>query len=578
MKLVSFSVKNYRSITTATKKIPLSNYSLLIGANNEGKSNILHALNLAMTTLVYWENLPLRSSTGRYSPMDRVSLYNLSNIINYDWQIDYPINKQASANSNSTTDVLLEFELDDFETTEFKEQIKSNLNGTLPLLFSFGKDLISVSVNKQGRGKAALTRKRGKIAEFISRRIKFVYIPSIRTSETADNIINRIIMPEMNELLKNDDYVGALKRIEELRKPVFDEFASAIQENISDFLPSVKSVKLDNRYGYRHGLFHGDIELIIDDGFPTRLERKGDGVQSLVAVALMRYASERGELGKNTIIAIEEPEAHLHPGAAHELTSVFNTLAKSSQIVITSHSPYFVNLNYLQNTIIVHDNRAVQAKNIAQIRSTLGIRLSDNLQSAELVILVEGPCDVMALRSIISSRSKLLKSALETNALAVVGINGVSSLSNMASFYKGCSCNVMCILDKDDAAREAVNKAVKCKTLEINEVTYCSVPDMRESELEDLYDDKVYGKLFYERFGVDLLASKVRRGRVKWSTRIKRVFEHSGAHWDQPTMASIKWWLAEYASKNPINIILADLSEPIDNFIAAVEARHIENL
>ncbi|MGR3713740.1 MAG: AAA family ATPase [Shimia sp.] len=48
---MSFSVENYRSITTA-RKIPLSDYSLLVGANNEGKSNILHALTLGMDALI----------------------------------------------------------------------------------------------------------------------------------------------------------------------------------------------------------------------------------------------------------------------------------------------------------------------------------------------------------------------------------------------------------------------------------------------------------------------------------------------------------------------------------------------
>ena len=39
MKLVSFSVTNYRSITKA-HKISLGQYTVLLGKNNEGKSNI----------------------------------------------------------------------------------------------------------------------------------------------------------------------------------------------------------------------------------------------------------------------------------------------------------------------------------------------------------------------------------------------------------------------------------------------------------------------------------------------------------------------------------------------------------
>lgn len=51
MKLVEFSVTNYRSITKA-HKIELQNLTVLVGKNNEGKSNLLTALNVAMTAVI----------------------------------------------------------------------------------------------------------------------------------------------------------------------------------------------------------------------------------------------------------------------------------------------------------------------------------------------------------------------------------------------------------------------------------------------------------------------------------------------------------------------------------------------
>ena len=51
MKLVEFSVSNYRSITSA-HKIKLQNFTVLVGKNNEGKSNLLTAMNVAMKALM----------------------------------------------------------------------------------------------------------------------------------------------------------------------------------------------------------------------------------------------------------------------------------------------------------------------------------------------------------------------------------------------------------------------------------------------------------------------------------------------------------------------------------------------
>lgn len=158
MKLVSFSVENYRSITTA-RKIPLSDYSLLVGANNEGKSNILHALTLGMDALVEWHRQVRRTSDGRVIRSFAGVPAGRYRRMGYDWNTDYPISKQRKASSKSTTNITLEFELNETETQEFKDDIKSNLNGTLPLMISFGQRDFDVLIKKPGRGQAPLTKK-----------------------------------------------------------------------------------------------------------------------------------------------------------------------------------------------------------------------------------------------------------------------------------------------------------------------------------------------------------------------------------------------------------------------------------
>ena len=59
MQLTSFSVSNFRSITAA-KKVNLANYSVLVGANNEGKSNILHALAIGLEAIEAYKE-PLKN-------------------------------------------------------------------------------------------------------------------------------------------------------------------------------------------------------------------------------------------------------------------------------------------------------------------------------------------------------------------------------------------------------------------------------------------------------------------------------------------------------------------------------------
>jgi putative ATP-dependent endonuclease of OLD family len=54
MRLVSFSVQNYRSITKANK-IKVGQSTVIVGPNNEGKSNVLRALVTAMKVITQAE-------------------------------------------------------------------------------------------------------------------------------------------------------------------------------------------------------------------------------------------------------------------------------------------------------------------------------------------------------------------------------------------------------------------------------------------------------------------------------------------------------------------------------------------
>ena len=79
MKLNEFSVNNYRSITNANK-IKLQDFTVLVGKNNEGKSNLLKALNVAMNVL-------MNNSRSHYYSYDKI----------YDWEKDFPFQlKQRS--------------------------------------------------------------------------------------------------------------------------------------------------------------------------------------------------------------------------------------------------------------------------------------------------------------------------------------------------------------------------------------------------------------------------------------------------------------------------------------------------
>lgn len=78
------------------------------------------------------------------------------------------------------------------------------------------------------------------------------------------------------------------------------------------------------------------VEIIVDDGHVTSLDRKRDGIQSLAAIALLRRAAmDRGQ-NRTFVLAVEEPEAHLPTFAIRELRSVLGQIATDQQVALTT--------------------------------------------------------------------------------------------------------------------------------------------------------------------------------------------------------------------------------------------------
>ena len=112
---------------------------------------------------------------------------------NYVWERDFPIALQGKRGARQSI-FRLEFELSEDKVQEFKEEINSNLNGTLPLEIRIGEDNKPIiKVSKKGRGSKTLNSNSGKIADFIGRRIFFNYIPAIRTDKEVLSVISEML-------------------------------------------------------------------------------------------------------------------------------------------------------------------------------------------------------------------------------------------------------------------------------------------------------------------------------------------------------------------------------------------------
>lgn len=569
MQLVNFSVTNYRSITSA-HKIAMSNTTVLIGKNNEGKSNVLRSLQVAMLLLKdhgltgQWKQTRNMFSHGQPHDWKREHPY--------EWKRDFPVQLQGRKATNQTI-FKLEFMLNETEIDDFKSEIGASLNGSLPLVIKIDrKNEAEIKLAKPGKGTKTLSSQSGKIASFVARRIHFNYIPAVRTDSEAIELIDRMLAQELRILEDNEEYKSALRTIAALQQPLLDDLALKVQVPLNEFLPSIVNVKIEIPETSRRIALRRGCTVIIDDGTPTNIEYKGDGVKSLAVLGLLKSHNSHGGA---SILAIEEPESHLHPGAIHQVNEILKTISETSQVIITTHNPLFVDRADIKTNIIVNDGKATPARTVTAIRDLLGIKASDNLINASFVLVVEGDDDVIALKAILPILSEETGKAIKNNTLVIEPIGGAGNLSYKLSHLKNSLCITHTLLDGDGAGRSAFDKAQKDSLISISTCTMISCKGWPDAEFEDCIAVKVYEHDVLDELGVDLTSSKF-RGRDKWSERIRTTFIDQGKPWNDKVLRQVKNIVAQAIAKDPKTALHQYKRNSIDALVVALE-RMIKN-
>ena len=555
MKLSDFSVVNYRSITTA-RKIKTNNMTVLVGKNNEGKSNILRALTLAMDIMKIYSKDP-RSLQIAVRPY-------LKN--HYSWEKDYPISLQEK-NPNGWSSIDLNFELDEQDILAIRSMTGIRLSGCIPVRVSTNGAAAKIDIPKRGTAAFADADNKKKIIEYVCFKIDFNFIPAVRTEYDALRVVDSLIEKSLETLDTNPDYINAMNKIEELQQGILDGISNQIIEPLQEFLPTVRNVQIHIQNERRRIAMRRNTEIIIDDGTPTPIQQKGDGIKSLTALAILNIPAR---VDRVSVVAIEEPESHLHPESARQLYDTIMSLSQTHQIVLTTHSPLFVNRTNLKENIIVNDGKATPVKKIKEIRDVLGIHISDNLSNAEHVLIVEGEDDKIALEKLLPSMSTKIKRAIQNGTFIIDYIGGAGNLPYKLSFYRNLQCKYHVLLDNDDAGRHAGSEAERQGLLDVRNVTYAICNGSPNAEIEDCYNKAVYENAILNEFGVNINVAEF-RGNKKWSDRIAGCFLSQGKLWNDAMEKRVKLVVANEISEEVDTVLNEHKRSSMDALVTSLE-------
>ena len=555
MKLSDFSVVNYRSITTA-RKIKTNNMTVLVGKNNEGKSNILRALTLAMDIMKIYSKDP-RSLQIAVRPY-------LKN--HYSWEKDYPISLQEK-NPNGWSSIDLNFELDEQDILAIRSMTGIRLSGCIPVRVSTNGAAAKIDIPKRGTAAFADADNKKKIIEYVCFKIDFNFIPAVRTEYDALRVVDSLIEKSLETLDTNPDYINAMNKIEELQQGILDGISNQIIEPLQEFLQTVRNVQIHIQNERWSIAMRRNTEIIIDDGTPTPIQQKGDGIKSLTALAILNIPAR---VDRVSVVAIEEPESHLHPESARQLYDTIMSLSQTHQIVLTTHSPLFVNRTNLKENIIVNDGKATPVKKIKEIRDVLGIHISDNLTNAEHALIVEGEDDKIALEKLLPSMSTKIKRAIQNGTFIIDYIGGAGNLPYKLSFYRNLQCKYHVLLDNDDAGRHAGSEAERQGLLDVRNVTYAICNGSPNAEIEDCYNKAVYENAILNEFGVNINVAEF-RGNKKWSDRIAGCFLSQGKLWNDAMEKRVKLVVANEISEEVDTVLNEHKRSSMDALVTSLE-------
>lgn len=555
MKISSFSVKNYRSIVDA-HIVKLKEYNVLIGKNNEGKSNILKALSVCMSCISDFR----RFRYGRlgYKYNDDLAFCN--------WQSDFPIQLRNRKNGK---DIIFEisFELSEQEIKDFNKQLGTRLNSnTLVMKIKIGPDDIP-NITFPKKGTAMLTKKKLEVLEYLSDKISYNYIPTIRTKRNAVSLIRENVARELKILRNDKKYIDAVEMIKSLQNDVLGTLAQDIKLELKELLPKVDDVKISIDDDYNLGFSIRDINVMVDDGVLTNIEDKGDGVNSLAVMAILK--NKKNKDIASTLIAIDEPEAHLHPGAIIELSNNLKRISMENQVIISTHNATFIDVENIANNIIVDSGKAKPARNVKDVRDVLGIQVEDYMVSSRIILLVEGECDEIILKKLLSDRSSKIKKALENKELSIKRIDSASKLSYHIRLLKNEICKIVVFLDGDISGKEALNGEIEEKNIEYKDAFVLNCNGFKESELEDIIKPEIYASYLIENYGININRREFHCSK-KWSDRLKKCIELSGKVCDEKILRSIKIDIAQLAS-NEKDICIEEKMDSINNLICRLD-------
>jgi predicted ATPase len=391
MFLKSASIRHYKSLEDV--QIEFSNpITVIVGPNAVGKSNVVDCLRFVRDTVV----TDLDHAIAKRAGIKRIRQYSKSRPFNISIKFDFiqPLNEapETHASYEFALQSLKDgnYTVDSEKAICFKEGEVSTDGNWEAVLFDEGFDRTKNKVQKPNIPRYGSTEFNsfapqdqlilGSEKFHINGEPLADFIKNWRYSAIYPNTLRQPSSPDRDDILTEEgsNWASVVKSMKRTTKgrDAFERIIEAMQ----CVTPSFQDVKIRTvgNYLVPHFIFSVDGQSVEFD--PVQLS---DGTLRIFGILLALYQKPSASL-----LVIEEPEQTIHPGVLGVLADAFREISETTQIIITTHSPHFV--DHFQPEEIRVATLVNGLTKISKIKAAQIEAVKEHLISLEEFMLAEG--------------------------------------------------------------------------------------------------------------------------------------------------------------------------------------------
>ena len=501
MEVGRLKIANFRGIKSAD--LIFNKDTLLIGANNIGKSTVCEALDLVLGP----------DRLNRFPVVEEYDFYNAEYLDDEENPISIEIEVLLSDLSTTienacfthlerwnptTKEILNEGKIDDVDSDGFEWCLRiltiARYNPELDEFEAFTHYRKDYSQEDEQQSRFPRT---------IKRKIGFIYLRALRTGSRALSLERGSLL---DSILRIDGFKPKIweeirQRLENLSPPI-DEGATslspilkAIEARVAEFVSLSNPGKSTRLFTSKLTREHLRKTLsffisVTEDQKPVPFQEVGTGTLNILVLALLSFIADLKV--ENVIFAMEEPEIALAPHTQRRIADFLRS--KTSQSIITSHSPYIIEKFDPENIMILRRNNSGEVEGVKiELADIIKLKtykkyIRRGFSEAMLgkgVIVTEGITEVYTLQAVseIMENEDQTFYPLDLSGVTIITTDGDGSVAEFGKFFSSLGLPTYGFMDTKTRSEKEKESLAEAGFKSLLEIPYYGMEELMVNEL-----------------------------------------------------------------------------------------------